>query len=272
MSRLLAPLAILPLVACSTGGALSGTVVDGITKAPKADLRVLARSEDTTDLTCKVKEGKTDASGAFLIEGLCSGATYTVGLGDETLMLSQALTVDSTATAEDTKTLTAWRAPSGSGVYRLADDALAPLRTFSDVASETVLDSDVKVRYPKLKPTKAASIKTGQFLVLSGKGVIDRLKVHPLVEDSGKRQFAENITIEDHVYIGVKFTSDTEWEAQTAALDEAKVLTVENGDRMVKYIPADALPDGRYAILGDDDKQTYVFDFGAAPTANAAAE
>ena len=165
-----------------------------------------------------------------------------------------------------------WRAPKGDGVYKLSDDGLASLRSFSDVDTETVLESEDTVRYPTMKPTKVASIGNAEHLVLAGGDTLSRLEVHPLVADQGKRQFAGDVSIEDHVYIGVRFLSDTEWESQEATLDASKVTVVDNGERKVKYIAGDALPQGRYAVLGPNDKRTFVFDFGVAPMANAQAE
>lgn len=265
--------ALVPLLAaCNPGSAFSGTLVDGFTDQPRADVAVLAKSADTTDLTCQVRESRTDATGAFHLQNLCTGATYALSLGDETLMLDQSRTLDGSAEAAAGVKLVSWRAPSGDGVYKLTDDGLSSLRSFSDVATETILESEEVVRYPTMKPTKVVTIGNDDRLVLSGADVIARMEVHPLVADAGKRQFAGDVSIEDHVYIGVRFASDTEWEAQAATMDASKVTLVDNGDKQVKYLPGDALPQGRYAVLGSKDKRTYVFDFGAAPVANAQAE
>ncbi len=262
MARLFPTLVV--LAACSTGGSVSGTVVNGLTGEPLGAVRVLAKSKDTTDLTCAVREVTTAPEGSFQIDQLCAGATYTLGLGDKTLMLETAPLVDSTATPETPLSLVGWRAPSGAGVYRLGGDALAPLRSFSDVATETLLGTDEIVRYPTLKPVRVAAIEPGQYLVLAGAGHAHEMELVPLVVDEGKRRFAGGISIEDHVYIGVRFASDTDWERVTAPVDPAKVREVDNGDHAVRYIAADAVPPGRYAVLGPGDQQTYVIDFGGA--------
>lgn len=268
MTRPLPALAL--LAACSPGGSFSGRVVDGFTQEPRADIRVLAKSSDTTDLTCKVREATTDAAGNFTLDQLCANATYALALADDTLMLGQSKTLTSEDVAGPSpEEVVSWRAPTGSGLYQLAGDTLSSLRSFSDVATETILDSEDTVRYPTMKPTRVEAIAEGEILVLSGADTIARVQIHPLVPDTGKRRFAGDVSIEDHVYIGVKFNSDTDWEAQEAALDASKVQKVDNGERQVQYVPAAALPPGRYAILGEKDKRTFVLDFGAGPPAAA---
>lgn len=262
MTRLLPSL--VALAGCSPGGTVAGVLTDGLTGQSRSAVRVLAKSADTPDLTCAVREATTGPDGAFQIDGLCAGATYALDLGDKTLMLGNAHTVDGAATAEAPVSLVGWRAPSGSGVYRLSEDRLSPLRSFSDVATETLLGSEETVRYPKLKPVRVAAIEPGQHLVLAGAGHADELEVVPLVADAGKRRFAGDISIEDHVYIGLRFASDTEWERVEAALDPARVRSVDRDDHAVRYLAAEAVPAGRYAVLGPGDQQTYVFDFGGA--------
>jgi hypothetical protein len=260
------------LSACSPGGSYSGTLVDGFTQAPREGVVVLAKSTDTADMACQVREATTDAAGAFNLQNLCGDGTYQLSLGAEHLMLDQAVTLEGATAAGVGVKVLSWRAPSGAGVFRLKDDKVESLRSFSDVAKETVLGSDVKVRYPTMKPTKVLTIGADERLVLSGKETLTRMELHPLVADSGTRQFEGEVSIEDHVYIGVAFTSDTEWEAREATVDASKVTLVDNGDRAVKYISGAAVPPGRYALLGQKDSRTYIFDFGEAPAAAAAGE
>jgi hypothetical protein len=257
----IALLPALALFACNPGGTVEGRVVDGFTGEARSDLRVLARSDDATDLTCKVREATTDASGAFKLENTCAGATYTLAAADETLMLDGDVGLAGGEQRAGVE-FKAWRAPTGAGVYRLTKDELKPLRTFSDISTETVKGTDVKVRYPQLKPTKVISLEKGDHLVFAGKETVDTLKIHPLVADDAVRGFEGDITIDNHVYIGVRFTSDEAYELVDAQLDAGKVRNVSSGDHVVRYIAQDALPEGRYAILGDSDKRTYVLDFG----------
>jgi hypothetical protein len=263
MSLVRAALLLAPLAACNPGGTHQGTLVDGIAGTPREGVRVIARSADAADLTCQVREGTTDASGTFTLENTCAGATYTLAAADDTLLLDGPLDIKGGEQPAAPASYTAWRAPTkGAGVYRLEDDALVPLKLFADVHTETVLESDVKVRYPTLKPVKVSSLDEGDWLVLVGKDNVDRLKLHPLVSDGAVRSFEGDVTIDNHVYIGVKFDSDTEYELVDAQLDADKVRNVSVGDHVVRFISKDAVPEGRYALLGDADKKTYVFDFG----------
>jgi hypothetical protein len=263
MSALRFALLMAPLAACSPGGTHQGTLVDGLTGAPRDGVRLLARSADAADLTCQVREATTDAAGAFVLENTCAGATYTLSAADDGFLLDGSLEWKG---GEQTVTpigYTAWRAPTkGAGVYKLSSDALQPLKTFADVHTETVVETDVKVRYPTLKPVKVSGLDKGDWLVIVGKSNVDRLKVHPLIADDAVRAFNGDVTIDNHVYIGVKFNSDTEYELVDAQLDADKIRNVSVGDHVVRFIAQDAVPEGRYALLGDSDKRTFVMDFG----------
>ena len=53
-------------------------------------------------------------------------------------------------------------------------------------------------------------------------------------------------------------------------LDTSKVVMAEHGDRAAQYIPADAVPAGKYAMLTKKARRTYMFEIGAAaPAAEA---
>lgn len=263
MSALRFALLMAPLAACSPGGNHQGIVVDGLTGTPREGVRVLARSADASDLTCQVREATTDATGAFTLENTCAGATYNVAAADDGLLVEGALQLKGGEQSTSPASYTAWRAPTkGTGVYKLSADSLKPLKTFADVHTETVVDSDVKVRYPTLKPVKVSGLDKGDWLVIVGKSNVDRLKVHPLIPDDSVRAFTGDVTIDNHVYIGVQFDTDTDFELVDAQLDTDKVRNVSVGDHVVRFIGHDALPEGRYALLGDSDKRTFVLDWG----------
>jgi len=271
--RTFAPLAIVTLVACNPGGSFDGRLVDAMTSKPRSDIRVLAKAESPSDMTCQVREATTDATGTFHIDNTCPDTTYDLVLGDDTLRLADAPKLTGGQKATGTVDLSVWRAPAGTGIFKLKDDTLTAVRTFSDVGEETVLGTAEKVRYPTKKPLSGlANIDGGSWLVIGGKNAIDRYRFLPLEPDTGVRNFENGVTIEDHVYIGVKFTSDTEFTRTDATLDESKIKNVTAGDRMVRYIASEALLTGRYAVLGDDDKRTFVIDFGDIPAPAASAE
>lgn len=261
----LASLAALGLVACSPGGSYQGKLVDGMTGEPRTDITVLAKAK-SSDMTCQVREAKSGPDGTFTITDLCAADTYTLSVGEDTLFVPDLGEVAGSNEGAQVVELKTWRAPTAPGLYRLEGDELKRIRTFSDVESIQTADGSTTVRYPASKPVKLASsqkITPGSTLVLSDKGTIDRMEIFPLVADPAKRGFADGISIEDHVYIGVKFASDAEWEALSASFDPAKVTDVGNADRMLRYVAHDAVPAGRYAVLGKEDKVTYILDFGA---------
>ncbi len=261
------PLLAFGLFACSPGGTFQGKLTDGMTGDARGELRVLAKSE-SSDLTCQVREATTGADGTFLLENLCSSDTYTLTLSDETLFVPDMPSVSGAEESAGVVDLKAWRAPTAPGLYRLEGEDLKRIRTFSDVESIQTEDEALTVRYPASKPVKLAGsqkISAGSYLVLSDASIIEKMEVFPLVSDPDKRGFAGGTTIEDHVWIGVKFASNSEYEEQKSTFDAAKVTDVGNADRKLQYVSSDALESGRYAVLGKDDKQTFILDFGTGP-------
>ncbi|NOY25794.1 MAG: hypothetical protein GXP62_07955 [Oligoflexia bacterium] len=272
--RLVLASLLLGLSACVPGGSLTGTLVDGLAGTPRTgdELRIIAKTADLSDPTCGAKESLVDAAGAFSLQALCADNTYALSLSDGSLMLEGAPTADGSAQVVGVN-LTTWRAPAGPGIYVLSADALSMVRTFTDVKYETKVDDpEMKVAYPYMKPTgKVKTVNPGDFFIISGQAYLDRLKWRPLIADPGKRTFSDG-SITDHIWVGMKFISDTDWEPVTATLDESKVKVVKAGDRVVHFIPSDALPAGRYALYGDKDKRMFIVDMGRsfAPAAPAA--
>ncbi len=260
------------LAACNPGGTFEGKLVDAMSGQPRADVRVLAKAERTSDLTCQVREATTDANGVFRIDNTCPNTTYTLKLGDETLLVQDSPEIAGGQQATGVVELTVWRAPAGSGVFRLQDDKLTAIRTFADIEQETIQGTDEVVRFPSKKPLQAPTIDGDARLIVSGKDLVRKLDIVPLVPDTGVRTFASGVSIEDHVYLGVKFTSDTEFERVEASLDKSRVQDVATGDRLVRYISADALPPGRYALVPEQGRRLYVVDFGSEPAPAARAD
>lgn len=261
MRLALVPL-LLGLVACAPGGSFNGTLVDGLSGQPRGEVRVIAKTTDTMDATCAAREATADAGGVFTLDNLCAGSSYSLALSDETLMLEGAPTAsgDEQAQAVELKT---WRAPAGAGIYVLSNDELSMVRTFTDIKYEVKIDDpSMKVAYPYMKPTgKVRTVNPGDFFVIAGKANVDRLKWRPLIADPGKRTFVDG-AITDHVWVGVKFASDTEWETVDVSIDPSKIKVVTSGEQIVNYIPHDALPEGRYALYGDEDKRMFIVDMG----------
>ena len=254
------------LGACVPAGSFSGTLVDGMNGEPHDGVRILAKSNDTTDLTCQVREATTDATGSFTIADTCGKATYVLSLTDKTLFVPSFPKIVGSETSAEPTEIKAWRAPAGAGVSILREDTLKAVRTFSDVAAETALRSGEPIRYPDSKPTtNQALVGAGSHLIIAGKSNVERLELVPLVQDEGRRRFEDGVTITDHVYLGIKFNTHTNYEQVEAKIDSAKVEDVSGEGRVVRYMAHDSVPAGRYGLLGPKDKRLFVIDFGAAP-------
>ncbi len=250
-------------VACGGSPPVTGTLSHGLDGKPIGGQRVLAKAAGKSgDLTCQVREATTTPDGAFTLEDLCGDVEYTVSLGDKELRLADAGAVKGGAPA--TLSLTAWRAPTGEGVYRLEGEKLTPIKVFADVKSGT-LASGAAVRYPALKPTKLPAVAAGQKILLVSKKSADALQIVPLVGDPATRTFGDGSTIQDHVWIGARFVDDATLEPVAATVDAAKVKDGAAEGAFFRYVDADAVPPGDYAILGPEDKRTWAVSFGAAP-------
>jgi len=260
--------AALTLTGCGAAGSVDGRLVDGLTGDPVTEGRVLLKSSDTTDMTCMTIEATIGADGTFSVPGTCSGATYVLELPKEL----EHLRIDASTTYPGGEPvsagdITAWNAP-GSGVYHLSDNEAKMMRTGADLDSVTIWKTDVEVNYPKKLPGRVPLIEEGGHLLIAGKANVDKLKFHPLVKSEKKLRFGEPehyFDMEPWYYIGVEFESKTEYEMVSATLDQGAITKANVGDFEALYITDKALPPGRYALLGDKDRRTYIVDFGTAP-------
>lgn len=271
---------VLSLLACDTTTSIEGKVVDAMTGAPAGGHRLIATAipEDAA-LTCKTFEAEVKEDGTFVFDKLCNGVAYRVASDREELWLAEAdeLPTDDAAPPVELKI---WRAPKAAGLYRLtADGTLEQLTTDADVKSEQIRGSTERVRYPSTLPKAVKNIGPDEYLVLVGQETIDKVEISPLVASSARvfGDDATKVTMDPWHYVGVTFTDDTTWTASTATIDEAKVVHMSKDDRVVRYIPGSAVPQGRYAALADDDVRMIIVDIGApavndAPTADAAPE
>jgi hypothetical protein len=260
-------LSLLLSMAC-TKATITGTVTDALTGAPIADLRVVAKSSDATDLTCMALEGTTDATGTFSIANVCAN-NYDLSAGDDMLLLQGDITADGSDKAAGPKSIQAWTAPEGSSVYFLSGGELTAQKTLSDVSTATILGSDPPhaVRYPETRLKTWPELAPGDYLVLTGASNMDTLKLHP-VHESPEVKFEPDREDISHWslgkewdYIGVVMTEDGGFELKEVTADASKVKDVSGVEsRGARYIPADALPAGRYALLKDKSKRTYMFE------------
>ncbi len=263
MNRITAASLALVLIGCMPVGSYQGQLVDAITGEPLADVRVLAKSEPmSSDMTCQTFDALTGPEGHFTIQGLCASDSYTLTAGLPSQVLEGVASIDGSVQATEVITTKMWRAP-GAGVYILDGSKWDKLSTASDVETKNILDSEEKVHYPAKLPLTFSTLGDGQYLMLSGDRNIDKLGFYPLIE-SEERTFGtkdEPDKDEPWTYIGIAFSSDTEFERKTAKPDAAKVLEIEQGETHVVYIGKDALPAGQYALWEQDGRRMYAIEF-----------
>jgi len=255
---------------CKPQGSYEGRVVDGLTGKPRADLVVLARSK-TTDLACQVVEGRTDADGRFKLDRTCD-VDYTLTVKDDSLLLAGGPSFKG-GTPQAGVDVEAWRSPKGGGVYVLTDDGLKPVKSRTKVMrDEKIVGTETVAMYPETRFDNPTAVPPGSHLVISGKGYIDKLKFVPVVPEADKRTFASGASMTGHPFFGVDFTSDTEYTAVTATLDESKIKSAsDGGEGVTRYIPAEALPAGQYGLFGEADEQAFILAMGAGEGAATAA-
>jgi len=262
------------LTACVTKGTYDAKVVDGLTGQPRGDLQVMLKAVATNDLTCKVFDGKTDAQGLVHIDGTCGDTVYTLSLNDRSLLLVGNAKVEGGVESTGALEVQAWRAPRSPGVYILADDKAKNVRTRTRLMrEERVLGTETVALYPESMFKNPSPIKDGQHLVLRGRATIAKTKFLPIIPDPEKRTFESGSSLTGHAFVGLRFSSNEAVEQVAAQIDEGKVIEAGEGASTTRYIPADALPPGQYAIYKEGDREALVVTFGvlAAP-ATAAAE
>ena len=303
MIRLVAPALVVGLsMGCNPS--VNGQVVDGLTGKPivglkeggdpaKDQLRMMAQATttvkktqpknpaDPTDtevitsdvpaygMSCAAKSSEIGPDGTFTLADVCLGETdYSLAIGpDKNYFLGDINGFTKGETVEGTVTVKAWRAPNGAAINILGADgtSLKAVRSRQKAKSETITGTEEKVFYPQgIKGVPL--VGAGEYLVLAGKANAG-LGLHPLI-NSDARVFNNGETevkMQPWSYVGTKFADDKTFERVAAKLDESKVVTVEKGDHIVKFIPAAAVAEpGRYVVFNEGDKNMYLVDFGSA--------
>ena len=253
------------LIQTACGGVtLEGQILDGMTNAPRADLRMVARTTaKDAGMTCQVFEGTTDASGNFTISGLCPGLSYEVNPVDETLWFPEFGGVPSTGT-DGPKTIKAWRAPSGDGVYRLSGDTLSMIRTSADVQTTIALNGGGDLRYPSEIPAKVEVIGPDDFLVLAGSDAIAKTNFYPLYKawevGVGTEAAPSKLTA---WFAGTQFDADgNPTVVGSKAPNKDHTTKKERDPKAVAYIRGSALEAHRYSVFKDGDRRMHILDFG----------
>jgi hypothetical protein len=266
--------------ACSTPtSTYEGKLIDPWTGKGREGVRVVGKAPaDVADAACQVTEGTSGADGVFRLEGVCTGVTYTLHLMDPKLFAPELPTVTGGASSAGAQEIAAWRIPGSTGVFLLGDnDEMAQLRTNAPVEGAWIQGTEKKevALYPTSVPETVPVVSAGTALVLSGQATVERLKFYPLIAHPGALALelasGSKMNVSDAWYLGLEFKSDTEFTKVPAPVDQAKVKTVGSGAEVLQVYPSEALPPGRYALIGDDDSRMYIVDFGASLPATAAA-
>lgn len=252
------------LVGCAPTGSFEGKLVDAISGDVMEGVRILAKSPDATDLTCQVFEATSDAGGIFKLDGLCANAKYDVTTGDNQFLIDGLGQLEGGIQSAGVIDVKVWRAP-GTGVYILDGKDLKKQATKTDVKSKVIFESENELAYYPMETfEKLTKIEENQYLVLSGERNVSKMKFYPLVPEPNERKFGnktEWTTEGPWTYIGIKFTSNTEYERLENTPDPSKVLKAGEGERQLLYIKGGALPAGDYAVMADKDRRTYMFKF-----------
>jgi len=266
LSTLTQALTIAFLTGCTSSGSYTGQLEAQLGATLPDDLRVIARSEPTsTDMTCQTFDATLDASGAFVLNGLCADTTYALSLSNKTLLIEGINKVQGTTEDTPATLMKVWPAPAGNGVAMLSEGSLKSISTYTDIKKLQLLGTQEEVLYPRHKPNSSVVLEEGNYLVIAGQNTLSRLDFHPLIEEKVERSFHDEYTLGPHFYIGLKFSSNTDVERLEALLDTAKVTNVMSARMAVRYIAHDALAPGHYALMGEGDKRMYTITFGPQP-------
>ena len=264
------------MVAGCSNPPIAGTVVDGITSQPLPEFRLVARADADVSPTCAVVEATSDASGTFVFEGLCAGkSSYTVTSSNESWWFPDGAIIPQGATGA--LSLSAWQAPGGSGLFKLTSQTMERLKTAGDLKKDTVFGTDQVFYYPSEIPGSPPLIQAGEQLVIVGADMVNDAKLYAL--NPGPE--AVKVHSSDSSYallrsvstIGLVFTGEVEFEQSgPISPDAAKTTTKQSSERSVRYLQADAVPPGRYAVFKEKDRRVYLVDFGPAPTSDEGQE
>ncbi|MBN1337331.1 MAG: hypothetical protein JXB39_15340 [Deltaproteobacteria bacterium] len=259
-----AVLSFLLAIGCTPKGSFQGKLVHAITGQPVAG-KVLALKSDppAPDLTCQNFNTRTDASGLFTVDALCGDATYKIEATDKEILLDGPEKVQGSEVVGAPVEIKVWPAPP-TGVYILsAEGGLTKQAASWKVEGKNILNSEEKAFFPTELPSQAIRVGPDQYLVLAGDRTIESLHIQPLI-DSGPRTFGtsqERDKDEAWSYIGVKFSSDTEFERVEVTPRADRVLEIKKNGTQLRYIEGTALPAGKYTIMPKGGKRAYILEF-----------
>lgn len=261
-------------VACTQFGGFQGRVVDGLTGKPIEGFRVVARSQGAPSVECGLFEATTGADGTYKYDKLCVGIEYAVSPAEKDHYVTDLpkANVQAGQVASAPGDMKAWLLPPDIGMFVFAGGTYTPLRANADVKRVFLWESQETARMPATLPKSEPQVAPDAWLVLQGDRYLEKIRFLPLIK-SGERKFGkkgeEEITEPWH-YVGLEFTSDTEYKRVEATIDPSKVVDLSAGESRIRFIRGDAVPPGHYAALADMDRRMTILTFG--PSAKALGE
>ena len=257
---------------CAPKGSYDATLVDGLSNEPLANTRVLLKAE-SNDFACQVFETTSNEAGQIHFEGMCADLEYTMSIPDGAWKLP-ALNIAGGQEGLSGGNVQAWPLPGLAGVWlRSGSGELTSVSTASDITTDQIWESDETVRYPNQVPARLPRVADGAYLVVAGDVNLEKT-LHPLLKSEHIRLGTPEkfFNMQPWHYIGTTFEDAKTFARHEAQVDSSKIVNGNPAGTNVQYWPHDLVPAGRYAFLGDDDKRTYILDFGdaSAPAANEA--
>jgi len=278
------------LLAAGCNVTVEGAIVDGITGEPIAGkpadagddveaMRIVAQAMNEDDkgvltqnidasLPCMTFAADVGSDGKFSIPGVCaSSSLYSLELNDPNLFLAEQDTIPMGFDGAAPVTIKAWRAPKGGGVFKLGADGLSRVTSATDLNFDFVYKSEQQVRSPKTIKS-VPLVAAGEHLVLAGSAT--NFAIEPIINSDKRRlgkaanESKEYVDQVPWAYLGIEFSSDTDFELKTVTVDDSKVISKEKRGRTARFLAADSLPAGRYAIVKDGGKRIWIVDMGQA--------
>jgi len=262
-------LAVAMLAACSRG-TVTATVIDDLTGDPLPGVNITARAVDEVPFSCQVVEGQTDDAGVVRLPGVClSSSSYRLRSSNPSMWFIEGDTV--AAGSDGAAEVRSLFAPEGAGAYLLSSGVLSALSTHGDVKTATVQGTEEVVEFPSAIPREEdiPFIGPESWLVITGVDNAQSARLIPLVKSGPRRLMngRDRMTQQDWWYMGVRFTSDTEFTRTAAMIDASRVRTHSGEDRAVAIIPYNAVPGGRYALKMNASERVTILDMGTTPVA-----
>ena len=250
---------LLLLFACAKPGTAHGTIVDGRTHKPVADLELSWTSDQPAP--CDRRSTRTDGAGSWSVADICPGTTWRLMLSDPDWWTDAPPVVADEAGVE--VNLELWRVPTVDGIYLLQGTQLTALRSHSAIDSALLADRAELLRFPLEIPGTVPRIAGDTVLILAGKEA-QTLRWEPLLP-AGPLRFgsAESPTeVGPWFYLGSRVTA-AGVEPVVTMPDPTAIRQVGPSDRSVQMMSG-GLPAGRYGLSAPEGRRLWIFDVGEA--------